>query len=112
MPKVKIDQLREGTVIAADVTNLDGMLLLPAGCALSERQINTLHAWGVTEVSVESADGLDSSSDPLAKLPPELAARLTAEVKGLFWDFDEANPVQQEVFRLALRRKARKCQIG
>jgi len=112
MPRIKIDQLKEGMVIAADVKNMDGMLLLPAGCALSERQIDVLHAWGVAEVSVEAADGLDSSADPLAKLPPDVAARLAAEVKALFWELDETNPVQQEVFRLVLRRRAKKLQPG
>ena len=108
MPRIKIDQLKQGMVIAADVNNMDGMLLLPAGCALSERQIDVLHAWGVAEVSVEATDGVDPSADPLAKLTPDAAARLTADVKALFWELDETNPAHQEVFKLVLRRRAKK----
>jgi hypothetical protein len=109
MPKVKIDALREGMVSAADVKNLDDMLLLPAGVELTERHINILRTWGVVEVAVEAAGVQEEPQDPLEQLSPEVAARLQAEVRRLFWEFDEANPVLNEVARLVLRRKARQA---
>jgi hypothetical protein len=95
-------------VVTSDVKNMDNMLLIPAGATLSQKQIDILQAWGVTEIQVEAAGELDNANaDPLAQLPPDVASRLTAEVKSLFWKLDEADPVHLEIFRLVLQRKAR-----
>jgi hypothetical protein len=107
MPKLKIERLREGMVVAVDVQNMDQMLLLPAGCVLAEKHIGILEAWGVTDVEVVAADDSADDGDPLAKLPPEELARLTAETKARFWQLDETSPVPMEIFQLILRRAAR-----
>ena len=98
-------------VVTEDVKNLDQMLLIGAGTALSERHIGILQAWGVPEVEVGAAEASAGPGDCLEKLPPEVAARLTAELKALFWELDESCPVQAEVFKLALNRRAAK-QLG
>jgi hypothetical protein len=106
MPKIKIEQAKEGMVVSNDVKNVDSMLLVPAGCALSERQINILNAWGVTELEVMVAEGCEAP-DLLGSLPPEELERLTAEVKARFWRVDEKNPVFLEIFKLALQRRVK-----
>src|SRR6185503_5167052 len=101
MPKVKSEQLKAGMVVTADVKNMDNMLLIPSGATLSQKQINILQAWGITEVTVAASSELDTSPpDRLAKLPPEVLERLTAEVKASFWELNENDPVQMEIFRL------------
>jgi hypothetical protein len=107
MPKIKTDQLKEGMVVKADVKNLDDMLLIPAGCELTPKHIKILNAWGIGEVSVENPGPSEEEPDALAKLSPEAAAKLEAELKQRFWKFDPNDPIQKEVFRLALHRRAR-----
>jgi hypothetical protein len=94
--------------VAADVKNIDGMLLIPTGCELTDRQIGILQAWGVTEIEVQATGNADGTEDPLAKLPPEVLANLTAELKALFWQPDESNPAYLEIFKLMLRRRAQR----
>lgn len=96
-------------IVATDVKNSDNMLLVPAGCALTERHIDILKAWGVTEVEVDLASDVTDISDPLSQMPPEQVAQLTAELRNRFWELDEANPAAARVFELMLRRKARQC---
>jgi hypothetical protein len=93
-------------VVARDIKNIDGMLLAPSGCQLSERQISILQAWGVVEVEVEAGEDLAKSHDPLAQLPPEVLARLTADLRARYWKPDEFGPVPAEIFRLMLLRQA------
>jgi len=93
-------------VVARDVKNIDGMLLVPTGCELSERQIDILQAWGVSEVDVEATKEMAKSHDPLAQLPPEILAKLTAELRSRYWKPDEFGPVPAEIFKLILVRKA------
>lgn len=106
MPKIKTEALLEGLVAAEDVRNMDDMLLFPAGTELTARHIHILQTWGVTEIAVESAGDTQEEVDPLAKLPPEVAAKLTTELRERFWDYDESQPPQKEIFRVALRRAA------
>ena len=70
MIRVKSEVLQPGMIVARDVKNIDGMLLAPAGCELSERQIGILQAWGVAELEVEAGADMAQAHDPLAQLPP------------------------------------------
>ena len=94
--------------VAADIKNMDGMLLIPVGSVLSERQINILQSWGVVEVDVEACQGAEEPTDPLAKLSGETVQRLTEETKALFWETDDTNPVFSEILKQLLLRRARK----
>lgn len=107
MPKVKLESLQEGMIVMNDVRNMDNMLLIPAGCALSDRQINILNAWGIAEIQVEACDDSEESTDILQQLPPETLQKISEEIASAFWDPIDKNPVQQEVFNLVLRRRAK-----
>lgn len=107
MPRIKTDALEEGMIVAADVKNIDNMLLIPAGCSLTDRQINILQSWGVPEIDVQASQAIEEA-DPLASLAPEEAARLSAEIRALFWQPDDSNAVFSELSKVLLRRRARK----
>jgi hypothetical protein len=104
--RVKSEALQPGMVVARDVKNIDGMLLAPSGCQLSERQITILQAWGVAELEVEAGEDLAKAHDPLAQLPPETLARLTAELRARYWEPDGFGPLPAEIFKLMLLRQA------
>jgi hypothetical protein len=108
MARVKTGQLKEGMVVAAEVTNMDNVLLLPAGCHLSEKHIEILQAWGIPEIQVQSTEGLEASGDPLARLTPEEVQRLTEETRALFYQLNDKEPAHLEVFNFILRRRARR----
>ena len=109
MLRVKLEQLQPGMMVARDVKNIDGMLLLPAGCELSERQIGILEAWGVAELDVEASPETVLSHDPFAGLSPEQVVQLTAELRARYWKPDDFGPVPAEIFKLMLHRQARRA---
>jgi hypothetical protein len=108
MPKVRLESLRAGMVVTAEIKNMDDMLLIPAGCTLTDNHIETLSAWGIADAQVESSDDSPEPADILATLAPETLEALTNEVKARFWDPIDKNAVQAETFTLALRREARR----
>src|SRR6185295_2561723 len=95
-------------VVAREIKNLDGMLLAPSGCELSERQIGILQAWGVEEIDIEATAETAQAHDPLAQLPPEVLTQMTADLRARFWKPDEFGPVPAEIFKLMLLRQARR----
>ena len=106
MPKIKMGLIQEGMVVGSDVKNIDNMLLIPAGCTLSARQIHILKSWGVNEVEVVASQATDDQ-DPFSKLPAEELEKLIAELRERFWQVDEANPVFMEIFKIILQRSIR-----
>jgi hypothetical protein len=106
--KVKSEQLQPGMVISRDVKNIDGTLLLPSGCELSERHIDILLTWGVAEVEVEASEEMAQSHDPLAQLPPEQLAQMTSGLRARFWKPDDFGPIPAEIFKIMLVRQARR----
>ena len=107
MARLKTELLGAGMTVARDITNLDGILLIPAGSTLSDRQIGILQAWGVTEVEVQASEALPDA-DPLARLSPQEATKLRKQLRDLFWRPAESDPIFVEIFELLLRREARK----
>ncbi len=95
-------------VVARDVKNMDGMLLAPTGCTLSERQINILQAWGITEIEVEAGEEAAKAHDPLSQLPPETLAKITADLRARFWKPDDFGPIPAQIFQLMLLRQAKR----
>lgn len=98
--------------VSCDVKNIDNMLILPAGGALTERQIDILRAWGVEEIDIQVAEGVMEDADPLAKLSPETVATMTAALKARFWKPDENHPAFREIMKLMLQRCARETAGG
>jgi hypothetical protein len=107
MPRIKTELLQPGMIVASDVKNIDNMLLIAAGCALTGRQISILQAWGVPGIEVQGPQSAEEL-DPLRKLSPEEVSRISAELKDRFWHPDESDPVHAEIFRLILQRRARR----
>jgi hypothetical protein len=105
MARVKLDALREGMVVAAEVKNMDDMLLIPAGCEITQRHIKVLRTWGISEIQIDGGD--PSGSTTLLKVAPEVLERMSAELRALFWAGDDNGAPQQEIFRLALRQRVR-----
>ena len=107
MPRVKLASVREGMVVTADVKNMDNMLLIPAGCVLTEKHINILNAWGIPEVLLESEGAAEEAGDILQQVPAETREQIRRELTGIFWEPIEKSSIQAETFDLVLRRKVK-----
>ena len=56
MATLLLDQVEAGAVLAADVADRQGRILLKAGMKLNDKHIRTLQTWGVLEVEIEGAE--------------------------------------------------------
>lgn len=79
MGRISIDNVKSGMVLAKDAFTFRKQLLLPAGTVLTEKNIETMKAWGVSEIETEGC-AEPSLADVEASLSnnPALAAASAA----------------------------------
>ena len=76
MPTVSRDILEAGMVLAEDVLNPRGQILIPTGTAIEARHLRGLAAWGVKNVVITPSTAPESvpAEEEASRLSPEEAA--------------------------------------
>lgn len=101
---MRLDDARPGMVLAADVKDRRGRLLLTAGREVTVHALRIFKIWGVTEVEVVGCEPPAAADDGPADLVRLEAAR--AHLAECFRYADRAHPAIVELFDLAARRLA------
>ena len=111
MGKILFEALRPGMNLAGDVVERTGRVLLRAGTEITEKHLDILRKWGVTEVDTVGTTPEVPAGAPEAVDPAVLRA---AEDKAqmLFRHTDREHPAIRELFRLCALRIARQSLRG
>ena len=104
MGLLHIHDIKEGMVVAGDVTNRHGTILLKAGSALSAKEILILKTWGITEIDIEGVDRDKVEQGEMESLSPEDLERIEGELAQLFPEVAD-NPIMQELYRITRKFK-------
>lgn len=102
---VRTDNLKEGMILADDVRDMKGKLLLAKGQELEARHIRIFKIWGVTEAIVVGNAG--SEEDPESDASPELIEKIKEKTRPLFFHVDLDHPAIKEIFRLSVLFRSR-----
>lgn len=105
MGKVSIENIETGMVLAGDVLDRSGRMLLGAGAELTQKHLVIFRTWGVLEADIEG-HGNDEGTDqiPADVDPLELAAAELA-LAPLFRHTNQGHPAIIELKRFAALRK-------
>jgi len=98
---IDVSQAQAGMVLAADVLDQRGRLLVPAGKELSEKHVRALPAWGVTRLEV---DGDDVAG--VAEVEPWAREEATAEIDRIFSRVNRDHPLMAALGPVCVERKA------
>ena len=79
MTHVTAQNVKLGMVLAQDVVDGRGRLLIPSGKALSERHIDALRMWGILYVEIEG-----DIDEPVRQVDPDTLIMAEAEVDRRF----------------------------
>jgi hypothetical protein len=102
--KIAIENIETGMVLASDVRDRSGRMLLGAGAELTQKHLIIFRTWGVLEVDI-AGRGSDSAAQIPADVDPlELVAAEEALVP-LFRYTNRNHPAVIELMRLAALRK-------
>jgi hypothetical protein len=100
------DNLMPGMLLAADVHDRNGRLLLGAGTELTDKHIYIFRTWGVIEADIIGTEE-NSDSHPFTNvIDPDVWAAAETEIKPLFRYTDLTHPVINQLLYLGIMRKA------
>lgn len=94
-------------ILATDVTDTNGRLLLSEGQPIAPKHLNIFKMWGVPEVAVKEIDGDEPEQMPT--LDPEATRRVAEALKPAFSDNDLTHPAVAEIFRQAVVYRSRRA---
>ena len=97
MSMKRIEELREGMLLGADVISPGGRLLLKKGAEISEATVEMLARMGVHEVNARPAP---------REVPPEVQDEAADYARVFFLHGDAENPATVELYRIAAERTA------
>jgi hypothetical protein len=105
MGKITIENIETGMVLADDVHDRSGRLLLGAGAELTQKHLVIFRTWGVSEADIVGL-GSDETADQLpADVDPHELADAEKALAPLFRHTDRQHPAIIELMRLAALRK-------
>ena len=101
MYAVPTDKLKPGKILAEEVRDINGRLLLARGNEIADNHIRIFKIWGVSEVTVEGPDKGGDKFDP--DLNPEKFEQVHTTVLSLFRHTDLEHPIIKNIFNLAVQ---------
>ncbi len=98
---VLTDKLTPGKILAQEVRDISGRLLLARGNEIGVNHIRIFKTWGVSEVTVEGPAQGDEKSDP--GFNSEIFEQVQDTAKTLFRHADLDHPVIKKIFNLSVQ---------
>jgi hypothetical protein len=105
MGLVALDNLEIGMVLASDVLDRNGRMLLGAGAELNQKHLTIFRTWGVAEADIAGIDYAESESPLPAEITPEALAAAEEVLQPHFVHCGLEHPALRELLRLAAIRK-------
>lgn len=98
--------ITEGMILAESILNKQGQVLLPGGSPLKERHILMLKTWGIAGVVIQGGENdADADADREPEYSEEVLALARTRVEQ-HWAWKPRNALENELYRLAVRRAA------
>jgi hypothetical protein len=103
--RVAIENIETGMILASDVHDRSGRMLLGSGAELTQKHLVIFHTWGVLEADITGVDGDEAGDHVPAGVDLQELAAAEQTVATLFRHTKLDHPVIIELMRLAALRK-------
>jgi HD-like signal output (HDOD) protein len=101
MTAIKTDQLKPGQIVAEEVRDVNGRLLLAKGNEIRFNHIRIFKIWGISEVNVAGTANRRDNAE--SELDPEQVEQVKNSLMILCRHLDLEHPALAELFKLAVR---------
>jgi hypothetical protein len=103
--KVAIENIETGMVLASDVHDRSGRMLLGAGSELTQKHLVIFRTWGVLDADIVGLGSNDAADTIPADVDPLDLAAAEQEIAPLFRNTNRNHPAVLELMKLAALRK-------
>ena len=105
MEAVQTDKLKVGQILAEEVRDINGRLLLASGNEIQSNHIRIFKIWGIPEVNVAGTSRATDEFD--SHLDPELVEQAQESMRFIFSHVDMGHPAIKEIFKIAVQYRCR-----
>ena len=98
---VPTDKVKSGQILAKEVCDINGRLLLAKGHAIAANHIRVFKIWGISEIWLEGDDCHGDTPNP--SLDPEMMEKTRKNLKMRFCHVDLEHPAIREIFNIAVQ---------
>jgi len=107
---LNVNRIEEGMILAEDVRNKHGNVVLKKGVVLTKKYIMGLKAWGISEAETKDLDKPKRVKREKEAVSTDVIRLVEAELNDIFSDYAE-NSVMHEIYRVIKRIKVREAMI-
>lgn len=112
MGLINISDIRAGMILAGDVKDRNGRVLLAAGQEISDKHLKIFKMWGVTDADIQGVVQEDMAAQDMASVDPAVYQEAEQATAELFRHADTTHPGMKELARLSTLRRTRQSVEG
>ena len=107
MGVINLEDIESGMILARDIINKNGLILLKAGNEITEKHLRILKMWGIAEADIKGIEKEEILDKAAAIIDPRLLEEATTKALEIFQHTDRQHPFIKELFRLVTLRLVR-----
>ncbi|MGZ6236884.1 MAG: hypothetical protein ACXWMJ_06145 [Syntrophales bacterium] len=104
---INLEDIQVGMVLAGDIRERSGRVLLAGGSEITENHLRVFKMWGITEADIKDVEKEEIAASIVAQLDPSLFQDIQSRVRERFCLADMEHPFIKELFRLVTLRQVR-----
>jgi hypothetical protein len=101
---INLEDIQVNMVLARDIKDRSGRVLLAGGSRINEKHLKVFRMWGITEADIQGMEKDEIAAKIVAQLDPELFQEAEHTIRERFLNANMDNPFTKELFRLVTIR--------
>ena len=104
---INLEDIQVGMILAGDIRERSGRILLAGGSEITEKHLRVFKMWGITEADIKDVEKEEIAANIVARLDPSLFQNVQSQVRERFCLADMEHPFVEELFRLVTLRQVK-----
>ena len=109
---INLEDIQVDMILASDVKERSGRVLLAMGSKISEKHLKVFKMWGITEADVKGIEKEELAANVVAQFDQHLFQEIEIQTRERFCHVDMEHPFIKELFRLLTLRQVRRRSKG
>ena len=109
---INLEDIQEGMILAGDIIDRSGRVILAGGNTISEKHLRVFRMWGITEANIKGYEKEELAANIVAQLDPLLFQEVENQIRERFRHADMGHPFIKELFHLLTIRLVRRRSGG